>query len=140
MHNHKKRVYKNLTVVGIGLILAISLSQVEAFHSFLLQLGGFGYIGAFIAGIFFVFTFTVATSALVLLILAETGLVGFSMLLIILTILYRKILSADKIAVIAISQLLLMGMFDHYLWTLQQGQLMVVLFISLALIPRNGLN
>ena len=72
MHNHKKRVYKNLTVVGIGLILAISLSQVEAFHSFLLQLGGFGYIGAFIAGIFFVFTFTVATSALVLLILAET--------------------------------------------------------------------
>lgn len=75
-----------------------------------------------------------------LLILTEVGLVGFSMLMIVLTILYRKILSADKIAVIAISQLLLIGMFDHYLWTLQQGQLMAVLFISLALIPRNALN
>lgn len=75
-----------------------------------------------------------------LLILTEVGLVGFSMLLIVLTILYRKILSADKIAVIAISQLLLIGMFDHYLWTLQQGQLMAVLFVSLALMPRNALN
>ena len=44
----------------------------KGFHSFLLHLGNFGYIGAFIAGILFVSTFTVATSALVLLVLAET--------------------------------------------------------------------
>ena len=35
------------------------------------HLGGFGYIGAFIAGILFVSTFTVATGAVILLILAE---------------------------------------------------------------------
>lgn len=64
--------YKNLTIVFISIILAIFISRIDAFHTFLLHLGGFGYIGAFIAGVFFVSTFTVATSALVLLILAET--------------------------------------------------------------------
>lgn len=71
--NHRAHwKYKNLTVVFIGVVLAIILSRNEAFHSFLLHLGNFGYIGAFIAGILFVSTFTVATSALVLLVLAET--------------------------------------------------------------------
>lgn len=63
--------YKNLTILLFGIILAIVLSQVESFHSFLLHLNSFGYIGAFVAGIFFVSTLTVATSALVLLTLAE---------------------------------------------------------------------
>ncbi len=52
--------------------MAIILSRVEGFHSFLLHLGNFGYIGAFIAGMLFVSTFTIATSALVLLVIAET--------------------------------------------------------------------
>ena len=52
--------------------MAIILSQIDIFHSFLLRLGELGYVGAFIAGIFFVSTFTVSTSALILLILAET--------------------------------------------------------------------
>ena len=64
--------YKNLTIVFIGVVLAIVLSKNEIFRSFLLHLGNFGYIGAFVAGIFFVSTVTVATSALVLLTLAET--------------------------------------------------------------------
>lgn len=64
--------YKNLTMVAAGLILSLLLAQVEAFHSFLLHLGGWGYLGAFIAGMLFVSTFTVATSALILFILAET--------------------------------------------------------------------
>lgn len=64
--------YKNLTAVFISIVLAVVLSRIEVFHSFLLHLGGFGYIGAFIAGILFVSTFTVTTSALVLLTLAET--------------------------------------------------------------------
>ncbi|EKD53079.1 MAG: hypothetical protein ACD_61C00163G0005 [uncultured bacterium] len=70
MRNHWK--YKNLSIACVGVILAIILSRVEGFHSFLLHLGNFGYIGAFIAGMLFVSTFTIATSALVLLVIAET--------------------------------------------------------------------
>lgn len=72
-HNYNNKwKYKNLTVVFISIVLAVQLSRIEGFHSFLIHLGGFGYIGAFIAGMLFVSTFTVATSALILLILAET--------------------------------------------------------------------
>lgn len=63
--------YKNLTILFFGIILAVVLSQIESFHAFLLHLNRFGYVGAFVAGIFFVSTFTIATSALVLLTLAE---------------------------------------------------------------------
>ena len=70
--NHRKRKYKNIVIVVISLVFAFVLSRVDAFHSLLLSLGGLGYIGAFIAGILFVSTFTVATGSLILLILAET--------------------------------------------------------------------
>ena len=39
--------YKNLTIVFIGVVLAIILSKNEMFRSFLLHLGSFGYVGAF---------------------------------------------------------------------------------------------
>ncbi|MFH0749937.1 MAG: hypothetical protein V1917_03450 [Candidatus Gottesmanbacteria bacterium] len=72
-HNHlHKWKYKNITLAFIGILVAVLLSQIEGFHSFLTHLGGFGYIGAFVSGTLFVSTFTVATSALVLLTLAET--------------------------------------------------------------------
>ncbi len=64
--------YKNLIIVVFSFGFAILLSRIEAFHNFLLHLGGFGYLGAFFAGMLFVSTFTVATSALILLTLAET--------------------------------------------------------------------
>ena len=64
--------YKNLTLAFFSVVLAVALYRFEAFHSLLLHLGNFGYIGAFLAGMFFVWTFTATTSALVLLILAET--------------------------------------------------------------------
>lgn len=63
--------YKNLTFVFLGIVLALFLSRVEAFHNFLLSIGSWGYIGAFIAGILFVNTFTVATGAVVLFILSK---------------------------------------------------------------------
>jgi uncharacterized membrane protein YdjX (TVP38/TMEM64 family) len=63
--------YKNLTFLFFSLILAFFVFQYEPLHEFLLNLGGFGYVGAFIAGILFVSTFTVATGAVILLILAE---------------------------------------------------------------------
>lgn len=64
--------YKNLTFLLLSLILAFLLSRYEAFHAFLINLGSLGYIGAFISGMLFVSTFTVATGALILLVLAET--------------------------------------------------------------------
>ena len=57
--------------MALGIIFALFLTQLEQFHIFLLHLGNFSYIGAFIAGVFFVSTFTVATGSLILLILAE---------------------------------------------------------------------
>jgi hypothetical protein len=63
--------YKNLTYVLVGIIFACILFKIEAFHLFLLHLGSWGYVGAFIGGILFVSTFTVATGSIVLLILAE---------------------------------------------------------------------
>ncbi len=64
--------YKNLTFLFISIMIAFFLSRYEPFHAFLLNLGGFGYIGAFLAGMLFVSTFTVATGAVILLVLAET--------------------------------------------------------------------
>jgi len=71
-HHAFKWKYKNITFSFVGILIAVILSQVEGFHFLLSHLGGFGYIGAFFAGILFVSTFTVATSALILLTLAET--------------------------------------------------------------------
>lgn len=63
--------YKNLILTGIGILFALFLLRFEIFHSFLLQLGEMGYLGAFIGGILFVSTFTVGTGILILLILSE---------------------------------------------------------------------
>lgn len=72
-NNHRSRwKYKNITLAVIGILIAVILSQIDGFHFLLSHLGRFGYIGAFFAGMLFVSTFTVATSALILLTLAET--------------------------------------------------------------------
>lgn len=63
--------YKNLTLFFVGLVVAFSLSRFEVFHNFLLNLNSLGYLGAFLAGVLFVSTFTVATGAVILLVLAE---------------------------------------------------------------------
>lgn len=63
--------YKNLTLFFTSIIFALIISRFEALHTFLLNLGGLGYVGAFLAGILFVSTFTVATGAVILLVLTE---------------------------------------------------------------------
>lgn len=63
--------YKNLTLVFLGIVIAFLLSKIEVFHLFLLHLGNYGYYGAFIAGTLFVSTFTVATGAIILIILSQ---------------------------------------------------------------------
>ena len=64
--------YKNLTFLFLSFILAFFVFQYEPLHEFLLHLGKLGYVGAFIAGILFVSTYTVATGAIILLVLAES--------------------------------------------------------------------
>lgn len=71
MRYWQKYKYKNFTFLFLSLFFAFYLFRNEAFHSYLLHLGTFGYIGAFIGGILFVSTFTVATATLILLVLAE---------------------------------------------------------------------
>lgn len=63
--------YKNLTFLILSFGVALFLSRLQVFHDFLFHLGNWGYFGAFLAGMLFVSTFTVATGALILLILAE---------------------------------------------------------------------
>lgn len=60
-----------LTIFILSVISAIILFRFEPFHIFLLNLKNFGYIGAFLAGMLFVSTFTVSTGAVILLVLSE---------------------------------------------------------------------
>lgn len=78
----KKWKYPYLTSILISVFLAIFLSQNEAFKNWLLNLGSLEYIGALIAGILFVSSFTVPISIVVISILAQDlnplamGLIG----------------------------------------------------------------
>lgn len=63
--------YKNITLFVLSFVVAFSVSRFESFHTLLLSIGEFGYIGAFLAGFLFVSSFTVATGAVILLVLAE---------------------------------------------------------------------
>lgn len=70
--NHWKTwKYRNLAILFFGIIFAIFLSRYEPFHNFLLSLGELGYLGAFIAGLLFVISFTATTGAVILFVLAE---------------------------------------------------------------------
>lgn len=72
-----------------------------------------------------------------LLILAEIGVVGaFSFFLFYLLILKQTIRQKSIFAVI-LGDIILIGLFDHYFFTLQQGQLMLTLILSLALTKNN---
>ena len=72
MENWKSWRYKNLTIFFLSILFAVFLSKNESFHSFLMHLGNFGYLGAFFTGIFFVSTFTVSSAVVVLFVLAES--------------------------------------------------------------------
>lgn len=64
--------YKNLAFLTLSILVTIVLFNFEQFHEFLLDLGSFGYIGAFLGGMMFISTFTVAIGSVILLILAES--------------------------------------------------------------------
>ncbi len=70
---------------------------------------------------------------LFLLIAAETGLVGLFMFFLGLFVTFYKSLN-KPIVFIALVTLSILGSFDHYLFTLQQGQLLATLFISMSFV------
>lgn len=72
MSSWKRYKFKNLSLFGLSFLISLFLFRIEIFHTFLLHLGKFGYIGAFIGGMLFVSTFTVTTGAYILLVIAES--------------------------------------------------------------------
>ena len=62
--------HKNILLFLLGILIAFLFSG--SLRQLLPNLGQFGYIGAFMAGVLFVSTFTIATGALMLLTLAGT--------------------------------------------------------------------
>lgn len=65
-HHYK---YKNLSIFAVSLILAGLLLTAEAFRTILIGVGSWGYVGAFLGGMMFVSTFTIAIGAAVLVVL-----------------------------------------------------------------------
>lgn len=63
--------FKYITYFLIGLIVAVFLAQNDTFHQILTQIESLEYIGAFLAGILFVSSFTIATATVVIAILAQ---------------------------------------------------------------------
>ena len=55
----------------LGILIAYIIFRNQWFHNFLLNLGNFGYIGAFFAGMLFTSTFTITIGGLALLNLAK---------------------------------------------------------------------
>lgn len=72
-----------------------------------------------------------------MLVFAESGIIGFGIFLFFLITVFRKALVSNKWMLIPFIQLCILGFFDHYLLTLQQGMLLFTLVASLAFIREN---
>ena len=71
MNHWKAWKYRNLAILFFGITFSVFLSKYQPFHNFLLSLGELGYLGAFIAGLLFVISFTASTGAVILFVLAK---------------------------------------------------------------------
>ncbi len=67
-----------------------------------------------------------------LLILAETGLVGLAIFLWFLFLTFRRLFPVYCLLFAALTAILLLGVFDHYWFTLQQNQLLATIVFGLA--------
>ena len=63
--------YKNTTFLVLSLVALFFIADTEVAHAFIREIGSYGYLGAAVAGIFFVSTFTFAPAAVVLFHLAQ---------------------------------------------------------------------
>lgn len=70
-HHWRRWRYKNTALLVVSLVAFFYLARTPFVDSIIRQIGGLGYLGAFITGIFFVSTFTVAPAAVVLYHLAD---------------------------------------------------------------------
>lgn len=66
--------YENTALLAVSLVLVFYLAQTSLLDNVIQKAGELGYLGAFIVGIFFVSTFTVAPAIVILYHLAETSL------------------------------------------------------------------
>lgn len=64
--------YRNILLLVASIAIAALIAHTPTFHSWVLSLGNFSYIGALIAGAFFTSTLTVTLSGFVLVELAHT--------------------------------------------------------------------
>ena len=63
--------YKLLSIFLASVLVAIYLGENDWFQNFLLNLGEWKYLGAFLAGVLFVSTFTVSTAVILIALLAQ---------------------------------------------------------------------
>lgn len=63
--------YKNISLLLLGIVFTFFLLTFELFQNTIVRLGSFGYLGSFVAGIFFVSTFTVVPSGTSLFLLGQ---------------------------------------------------------------------
>ncbi len=70
-NNWKNWPYKNTTLLLLGVLCFFAIAQTTHFAELMGHVGKMGYAGAFLTGIFFVSTFTVAPAGYVLYKLAE---------------------------------------------------------------------
>ena len=68
---YKAWQYKNLTFLAVSLIAFFLLADTSFIDNFIRRVGNLGYFGAFLAGVFFVSTFTVAPASVVLFHIAQ---------------------------------------------------------------------
>jgi hypothetical protein len=71
-----------------------------------------------------------------LLVASETGIAGLLMLIFICWKLMVRYIKINKIYPVLFIQLLIIGLFDHYLYTLQQGMMIVTVFTAIYLLPQ----
>lgn len=72
LNSWKKLKYKNLILLGVCIGIVTLLVHLEPFKYVLAQINQLGYFGAFIGGVLFVFTFTVALGGVILFSLADS--------------------------------------------------------------------
>lgn len=64
--SHHKALIESIAYVVLSFLVTFLFIELGLFHGAITALGGFGYIGAFIAGMFFVSVFTAAPAAVLL--------------------------------------------------------------------------
>jgi len=71
IEKYRKWQYKNISFLFASLIILLYFADTNFVQNFISKIGNWGYLGAFLTGVFFVSTFTIAPAILVLYNLAE---------------------------------------------------------------------